>query len=228
MNEQHELEVLLEQARIDAPLASRLARYGALVLAENRRFNLTGAKTPQAFAPHLIDSLSVLPYVSENLVDIGSGAGLPAIPIALACGIRITMVETTLKKARFLESMLEEFSLAGNVIAERAETAARRADLRDGFSCATARAVSNAATVAELLLPFLKSGGVGILQRAAMDRAECNALADAAGMLAGRVAETISLDGERRIILVQKTGPTPERFPRRTGIPEKRPLCMPV
>jgi 16S rRNA (guanine527-N7)-methyltransferase len=220
-----ELEPLLEAAGVEARLVAPLARYGALVLDANRTFNLTGAKTAHALVPHIVDSLSVVPFVADTLVDVGSGAGLPAIPVAIATGVRVTLIEATGKKARFLQRMLETFGLAGEVVAERAEAAARDARLRDAFASGTARAVATAPAIAELLLPFIKPGGVAILQRGRMDARERAALADAALVLAAEVGEEHALAGERRIVLVRKSGPTPLRFPRRTGVPERRPLC---
>ena len=212
---------------MEARLAARLARYGRLVLEANRSFNLTGAKTAAEFALHLLDSLHVVPFLAgDSLVDVGSGAGLPAIPVALATGVRVTLIEPTRKKAHFLEHAIETLELRGEVVAERAEVAARDDRLRDRFSSGTARAVSTAPTVAELVLPFVQPEGVAILQRGATDARERAALADAALMLAARVEEEHLLEGERRIFLVRKSGATPLRFPRRTGIPEKRPLCM--
>jgi 16S rRNA (guanine527-N7)-methyltransferase len=221
-----DFEELLAAANVEQQLVAPLARYGALVLEANRTFNLTGAKSAHEFAAHIVDSLTVAPFVGDTLVDVGSGAGLPAIPVAIATGVPITLIESTWKKARFLRRMLETFELVGEVVAERAEIAAHNERLRDTFTSGTARAVSTAPTVAELLLPFIKPGGIAIVQRAAMDPRERTALADAALMLAAEVDQERTLDGDRRVILVRKTGPTPSRFPRRTGIPEKRPLCM--
>jgi 16S rRNA (guanine527-N7)-methyltransferase len=76
------------------------------------------------------------------------------------------------------------------------------------------------------VLPFLSVGGVAVLQRGSLDRREREAVADAALMLGGHVERELALDGERRILLVRKTAPTSNRFPRRTGVPEKRPLCL--
>jgi 16S rRNA (guanine527-N7)-methyltransferase len=221
-----ELETLLAAAGVEQRLVAPLARYGALVLEANRTFNLTGAKTARDLVPHIVDSLTVVPFVAETLVDVGSGAGLPAIPVAIATGVPITLIEATGKKARFLQRMVATFDLAGEVVAERAEVAARIERLRDAFASGTARAVSTAPTVAELLLPFIKPGGVAILQRGTMDARERSALADAALVLAADVDAEHALQDERRIILVRKHGLTPLRFPRRTGIPEKRPLCV--
>ncbi len=216
---------LLEAAGVEAALIDPLARYAALVLDANRRFNLTGAKNAEQFVPHVLDSLTVVPFLAEPYVDIGSGAGLPAIPAALASGLAVTLVETTAKKARFLEETLATLGVAGRVVCARAETAARDEELRERFAAGTARAVSSAPTVAELLLPFLAIGGIAALQRGTFDDAERTALEDASLVLGGSVEREISLDGERRIVLIRKTAATPYRFPRRTGIPEKRPLC---
>ena len=217
---------LLKEAGLDAPCLERIAAYGALLLEANRRFNLTGAKSPDELLPHLIDSLSIGPYVRGRYVDVGSGGGLPAIPVALATGVEPTLVEAVTKKAVFLRSALHELGLPGQVLCDRAEAAGRDPVLRESFDSATARAVSSAPTVAELLLPLLRMGGVAVVQRGAMETREREALADAAPMLGGRLVEEHRLDGERRILIIRKEGPTPDRFPRRAGIPEKRPLCQ--
>ena len=207
-------------------VTARLERYAELVIETNKRFNLTGAKTREELEPHIADSLTLAPYVVGPLVDIGSGGGLPAIPIAIATGVRVTLIESTSKKAQFLAHALEELGLEGEVVAQRAEVAAHDERLRERFACGTARAVATAPTVAELLLPFLAIGGVAILQRGTMDAREHSALEDASLMLGARVESETTLDQSRRIVFVRKTGATPLRFPRRTGVPEKRPLCL--
>ncbi|MBV8116387.1 MAG: class I SAM-dependent methyltransferase, partial [Candidatus Eremiobacteraeota bacterium] len=105
MSEAGELQSLLE-GHVPEEHRERLARFGALVLEANRKFNLTGAKDASEFAPHIIDSVAIASFIEGSLVDIGSGGGLPAIPLAIVTGVPVTMVETTLKKARFLEQML--------------------------------------------------------------------------------------------------------------------------
>jgi 16S rRNA (guanine527-N7)-methyltransferase len=217
---------LLEAGGAPPEHLDRLARYGEAVLDANRQFNLTGAKTAAEFAPHVLDSLTIASEIRGSLVDVGSGGGLPAIPLAIVTGVPVTMIETTIKKARFLERMLAELGLVGEVVAERAEVAGHDPRLREAFLSGTARAVSGASTVAELLLPLLAVGGVAVLQRGAMDTRERHALSDAAVMLGGEVERETILDGERRMILVRKQAPTAIRFPRRIGVPEKRPLCL--
>lgn len=216
----------LQAAGVEARLSEPLARFGELVLATNRKFNLTGAKSEEELAPHIVDSLSVVPFVREPYVDIGSGGGFPAIPVAIATGVRVTMIETTLKKARFLREALDAFGLQGEVVAERVETAAHEERLREKFASGTARAVSSAPTVAELLLPLIEVGGVAILQRGRDEERERRALEDASLMLGAAIETEYQLGEGRRIVLLRKTQPTQIRFPRRTGIPEKRPLCM--
>jgi 16S rRNA (guanine527-N7)-methyltransferase len=220
-----QLRSRLETAQTAAHLIEPLARYGALVLEANRRFNLTGAKNADDMAPHIVDSLTLLPYVREPFIDIGSGAGLPAIPLAVAAGVHVTLIESTRKKARFLEHALARLDLRGEVVPLRAEVAAHDQRWREHFASGTARAVALAPAVAELLLPFLAVGGIAILQRGMMDNRERAALEDAATVLGGIVEAEHRAGGERRIVLLRKTLRTPARFPRRTGTPQKRPLA---
>jgi 16S rRNA (guanine527-N7)-methyltransferase len=217
---------LLDAGGVEPDVRDRLTRYGRLVLETNRSLNLTGAKTEDDLAPHLLDSLSLLPFLGTNLVDVGSGAGFPAIPLAIASGRPITMVETTQKKALFLRRMLEELDLEGEVVNERAEVAGHIERLRDRFTTGTARAVGSGPTVIELLLPFVATGGLALLQRGKLDDAERAAMSDAAPMLAAAVEAESLIEGDRRILFVRKLGATPQRFPRRSGVPAQRPLCL--
>jgi 16S rRNA (guanine527-N7)-methyltransferase len=206
-------------------LAGRLAAFGALLLEANRKVNLTGAKDGAALVPHLLDALTLAADVSGDLVDVGSGGGLPGIPLALATGVRVVLIEPTGKKAAFLARALRECGVAGEAVAERAETAARDERFREQFACATARAVSLAPTVAELTVPFLRIGGRALLQRAVPEPRERQALEDAAPMLGAALIEERVVEGDHRIFVLEKRQPTPPRFPRRNGVPEKRPLC---
>lgn len=220
-----ELFALLDDAGVAPELRAPLSRFGALVLEANRRVNLTGAKSAAALAEHLLDSLTVVPHAREPYVDVGSGAGLPGIPVAIAAGIPVTLIEATAKKAAFLAKTLEELRVQGRVIQQRAEDAGQDDALRGRFASGTARALSGVTTVAELLLPLIAPGGVAVLQRGRFDERERRSLEDASLMLGGRIESEVALEGARRILLLRKERPTPLRFPRRSGIPEKRPLC---
>jgi 16S rRNA (guanine527-N7)-methyltransferase len=223
---EHDLLVAgLLAAGVDAALAERLAAYGAMLLDANRRVNLTGAKDAAALLPHLLDALTLANDVRESLVDVGSGGGLPGIPLALATGARVLLVEPIAKKAAFLERAVADLGIDGVIVAGRAETAARDPRYREQFLFATARAVANPSTVAELTVPFLRVGGRALLQRGALEAAERQAVADAAPMLGANLAEERIVDGQRRIVILAKQATTGLRFPRRNGVPEKRPLC---
>jgi 16S rRNA (guanine527-N7)-methyltransferase len=224
--EEDDLAAALREVDVPGELAARLAFYGALLLEANRKVNLTGAKDVAGLVPHLLDALTLAGDVTESLVDVGSGGGLPGIPLALATGARIVLVEPTVKKAAFLERALLACGVAGEVVAERAEVAGRDARFREQFAFATARAVSRAPTVAELTVPFLRIGGRALLQRAIMEPRERQALEDAAPMLGAEFVEERELAGDRRVLVLAKRVATEQRFPRRNGIPEKRPLCL--
>ena len=210
---------------IGADLARRLAAYGELVLDANRTRNLTAAREPGAFAEQILDALTLAGDLDGSLIDLGSGAGLPGIPLAIATGQPVVLVESVKKKAVFLSRALAALGVSGEVIAVRAERLGADPAFRERFRCATARAVASAPTVAELTIPFLALGGRALLQRGAMSDRERQALMDAAPMLGAAFVEERCLGGERRILIVCKVAPTQARFPRRDGIPEKRPLC---
>lgn len=215
----------LSAAGVEPALAERLGVYAALVLDANRRLNLTGARDGTAFAEHLLDALTLRDDVRGELVDVGSGNGVPGIPLALATGARVALVEPIKKRATFLAAALHALGLEGEVIAERAEDAARDPAFRERFGTATARAVSSAPAVAELTVPFLAVGGRALLQRGTLAAGERDAVADAALVLGAELIEERPLDGERRVLVLKKRAPTGPRFPRRSGVPAKRPLC---
>ncbi len=208
--------------------AQRLELYVRLLLERNTGLNLTGARDVPSALEQIRDSLTLVPYVREPLIDIGSGGGFPAIPLAIVTGMRVTLVESVLKKARFLEEMARVLELPLDVRSLRAEEAARDPALRAAFHSATARAVAGLTTVLELAVPFLTIGGLAVLQRGGLGVAEKAAAVDAALVLGAEVEAEIAAgtgDGGRSLLLVRKTASTGPRFPRRTGIPAKRPLC---
>ena len=216
----------LRVAGVADELAGRLAVYAAMVLDANRRLNLTGAKGGASFAAHILDALTLRADVEEPLIDVGSGNGVPGIPLALATGARVTLLEPIKKRADFLTRALAGLGIEGEVLARRAEDAARDPAHRERYRTATARAVASAPAVAELTVPFLAVGGRALLQRGGLEPAERNAVADAALVLGAELVEERPLDGERRIVILRKAAPTNPRFPRKNGIPTKRPLCL--
>jgi 16S rRNA (guanine527-N7)-methyltransferase len=217
---------ILAAHAVTPDLAQRLASYGQLVLEANRTTNITAARDPATFAEQLLDALTIANDVAGPLIDIGSGAGLPGIPLAIVTGQPVVLVDSVRKKATFLARALGELGIAGEAIASRAERLGVDPAFRERFQCATARAVSSAPTVAELTVPFLSVGGKALLQRGAFAERERQALFDAATMLGADVVEERLLGGDRRVLVLAKRTPTQQRFPRRDGVPEKRPLCF--
>jgi 16S rRNA (guanine527-N7)-methyltransferase len=216
----------LRTAGVDDDLAVRLAVYAALVLEANRRLNLTGAKDGAAFAGHILDALTLRDDVESPLIDVGSGNGVPGIPLALATGARVTLLEPIKKRALFLRRALAALGIEGDVVDARAEDAGRDPLRRERYRTATARAVASAPAVAELTVPLIAIGGRALLQRGGLEPKERNAVADAALVLGAELIEERSLDGDRRILVLRKTTATGPRFPRKNGTPAKRPLCL--
>ena len=216
---------VLEAAGVDPPLADRLALYAALVLEANRRVNLTGAKDGAGFAAHILDALTLRADARSPLVDVGSGNGLPGVVLAIASGARVTLVEAIKKRAAFLARVLPALGVAGAVIADRAEEAGRDPQHREQYLTATARAVASAPAVAELTVPFLAIGGRALLPRGGLDARERHAVADAALVLGAELVEERAVGGDRRVLVLEKRVPTSPRFPRKNGVPAKRPLC---
>jgi 16S rRNA (guanine527-N7)-methyltransferase len=210
----------------DETVGERLDRYAELLLRRNAAVNLTGARDRRALDEHIADALSIARHVRSPLVDVGSGGGLPGIPLALATRTRVVFVESVAKKARFLREAIAALGIDAEVVEARAELAARDPSLRGRFASATARAVGAVPTVLELTLPFLADGGIAILQRGGLDEAERQAATDAALMLGGELVGEELLGGGRRVLLAAKRAGTPTRFPRRPGVPERRPLCL--
>jgi 16S rRNA (guanine527-N7)-methyltransferase len=215
-------------ARHGAPpdALERLARYGELLLERNREFNLTGARDADAIAEHIADALTLLPLIAEDgeLIDVGAGGGLPGIPLAIVRGIRVTSVDATAKKIAFVSDAMKQLDIDGEAIAGRAENLAQEQRFRDRFTYATARALGSAAAVIELTLPFVAVGGRALLQRGTLGDVERAVAKETALALGSEVTEELPLAGERRILIVTKRTPTPERFPRRVGIAQHRPL----
>jgi 16S rRNA (guanine527-N7)-methyltransferase len=233
-----ELQVLPDlAARLDGPMLDRLEAYVALLLAANERFNLTRVTEPINVArTHLLDALAALPYLEEigsgRAVDLGSGGGVPAIPIAIARPeLSWLLVESVGKKARALSDFVDELRLpALQVVAERAETVGRDPRYRETASLVTARAVAGLPVLAELALPLLAPGGQLLAWKGPLTArdAELRQGARAVAQLGGARPEVLSAGipqlGGHTFVRVAKQRSTPARYPRRPGEPARRPL----
>lgn len=212
-------------------------RYYTELVRWNRRANLTAiTEWEEAQVRHFLDSLSAAqslpPFMlrSGAFIDIGSGGGFPGIPMKLAFpGMTGALLDSTAKKTAFLAHTCDVLGLHDmTVLTGRAETAARDAGLREKFDIAFARAVAEVAVLAELTLPFVRVGGLVVMHKKAAISAEIERAQNAIETLGGRVREVmpVSLPGldDRSLVVLEKHSATPERYPRRPGMPAKRPL----
>jgi len=225
----------IEALQLDLPatVAPACGEYLARLLEANRRFNLTAVReADEAWMRHVLDALSLVPFVGEvkSLVDVGSGGGLPGLVLAIALpGVKVTLIEATGKKARFLESTAQAMGL-GNVavVAERAETVGRDAAHREKYDAATGRAIGPLRVMLELTLPLVRVGGWVIAPKGAQAEAELREAGDALMLLgAGEVEVYDALPGvvdDAVAVMVQKAQPTPSEYPRRPGVPKHEPL----
>jgi 16S rRNA (guanine527-N7)-methyltransferase len=202
------------------------------------RLRLTALTDPEAVQRrHFLEPLALLQAIEGSqplpaaAVDIGSGAGFPGLPIKIVRPkLRLTLVEAHAKRAAFLEQLSRTLGLEGvTVVNARAEDAARDPAHREAYGLALARAVAPLPTLVELALPFLEVGGLLAAPKGSGAPREVREAAAALSALGGYVESVAPLAVPHAtvrptLVLVRKTGPTPDRFPRRAGIPSKRPL----
>ena len=216
---------------------SQYVRYYAELVRWNRRVNLTAVtEWEEAQMRHFLDSLSAAqplpPFMlrSGAFIDVGSGGGFPGIPMKLAFpGMVGTLLDSTAKKTAFLAHACDVLGLQYmTVCTSRAETAARDAGMREKFDIAFARAVAEVAALAELTLPFVRVGGLVVMHKKADIAEELQRAAGAIETLGGSLRNVVpvSLPGlnDRSLVVLEKQGATPELYPRRPGMPAKRPL----
>jgi 16S rRNA (guanine527-N7)-methyltransferase len=221
-----------------ADKAAALERYAALIRAENERAGLVSRGDLAAIERrHLAESFALLEALEKRdllrapAIDIGSGAGFPGVPIKIIRpDLQIAFLEANQKKAAFLEQVVMELGFAdARVLAMRAEDAGRDEEHREAYALAFARAVAPLAVLMELALPLLAVGGTLAAPKGSAAGRELAEAENALQVLGGEVIDTLPLAVEGRgpaptLVLIRKSSRTPERYPRRAGIPRKRPL----
>jgi len=208
----------------------------------NRKLNLTAiVDEEEILVKHFIDSLSCLLGVPSQIyqkirkvVDIGSGAGFPGIPLKIyQQGLDITLLEATMKKVEFLRHVSHKlgFERTLEIIHGRAEEYGKNRQYREKYDLAVSRAVSNLAILAEYCLPFVNIGGIFISQKGGEIKGELRKSRKAIEVLGGRVKQVIPYkllfgeeEIERNLVVMDKVEETPENYPRRPGVPAKRPI----
>lgn len=224
---------------LDRAQLSLLATYTDL-LAGYELANVIGTKDrQQILLEHLLDSLSCL--VVEDLrwsgsaIDVGAGGGLPGIPLSIVCPeLRITLLEATEKKVRFLEYVRAELSLENlEVLHARVEDAGRKPGYRESFDVATARALATLPVLLEYCAPLVRPGGTILAMKGRLPEQELSQGIAASQELGVQLREVLKIDygaqlpqKERRLVIFDKVYATPGKFPRRVGLAKKRPLAV--
>jgi len=233
-------EILTEGAAelgvpLSAPVCAAMRRYCDLLAERNAVMNLTAIRGEDASARlHFLDCLALVPmfpFAGASVIDVGSGAGFPGLPIRLAeSTVSLTLLDAQQKRVGFLNEVCASLELDGvRCLHARAEEASRDPALRDSFDFAVSRAVARLNVLCELCLPFVRPGGAFLAMKSAEAEAELDEAAGAIAKLGGR-AEAVrgyAIPGEqavRRVVVIRKLGPTPKAYPRRFARIQASPL----
>lgn len=216
---------------LDAEAVRRFSLFRDQLIATNRQFNLTAITDPDDIETRLFaESLAILPLLpagTERLLDVGSGGGIPGIPLAIARpDVRVDMLEATAKKVRFLHEATGELGLTNTgAYHGRAEDFGRLPAYREQYQAVTARAVARLVTLAELVLPFLAIGGVAILPKGDAAGDELREAREAIEICGGEPRPIFHSDiNNARFVIIDKRRATPDLYPRRPGVPGKQPI----
>ncbi len=213
-----------------------LATYEKELMSWNQKFNLTAIRDVDGIrVKHFLDSFSCVLAWKANppsrLVDVGTGAGFPGIPLKILYpSMQVTLVESVGKKAMFCQHIIEVLRLDGiEVVNARAETLGQDARHREKYDWAVARAVANLSVLSEYLLPLVKVKGTMLAQKGESGPAEAQSAEHAIKLLGGKLQQVIPLNlpgvvEDRYLVLVDKVHATPPKYPRNAGQPAKEPL----
>lgn len=212
-------------------------RYYELLVEWNEKINLTAiTDRDEVYLKHFYDSITLGLHTEVlngevTLCDVGAGAGFPSIPLKIAYpNIQVTIVDSLNKRINFLELLFEELGLEGvRCFHDRAETFGQNPAHRAAYDIVTARAVARMSVLSELCMPLVKKEGYFVAMKAASSQEELDAAKAAIATLGGKVEKDYAFElpkeeGERHIILIKKTKETPKKYPRKPGVPNKKPL----
>ncbi len=218
------------------PQLSALQQYEHELLEWNSLYNLTAISDPDKVRiKHFLDSLSCLLVMRETtfkrVIDVGTGAGFPGLPLKIVCPtMQITLVDSVGKKVDFCNHIVKTLGLEGvEVIQERAENIGKKSEYREQYDWAIARAVATMSVLAEFLLPLVRVGGSMLAMKGESAPAETQAAEHALRVLGGHLNRLVPvvLPGvvdERYLVVVDKVAASPQKYPRRAGVPVKKPL----
>ena len=219
----------------DGVTLDRLARYHALLTEWNARIDLTAVLDPEEMVDrHYLDSaaplaLGLIPQ-GARVIDVGTGAGLPGIPLCiLRPDLRVTLLDAQRKRVTFLQAAIEALDLPAQAVHMRAEDAARDEARREAYDVAVSRAVAATPTLLELTLPFVRVGGRAIARKGPGPQAELEQARRAAHLLGGALEGVLDApvpgrDWQHVLLVCAKRQKTARQYPRRAGLPGKNPL----
>ena len=215
---------------------SQFLRYYEMLIDWNEKINLTAiTEFEEVLKKHFLDSISIGRFLKQNgevsILDIGTGAGFPGIPIKIAFpDTKITLLDSLNKRVIFLNEVIKELSL-DNIMAlhGRAEDFAKKEDMREQFDFCVSRAVANLSSLSEFCLPYVKVGGTFISYKSEKAKEELEASENAISILGGGNVKTDEFllpgtDFKRTFVIIEKTKVTPKKYPRKAGTPVKQPL----
>lgn len=222
--------------RLSPRQVAAFERYEAELMEWNSRHNLTAIRDPQGIrVKHFLDSLTCLLAWRDNppssLIDVGTGAGFPGLPLKIIQpSLKLTLVESVGKKAEFCRHAANILGMDKvEVLQARAEEVGQMPKHRECYDWAVARAVASMPILVEFLLPLVKIGGSIVAQKGETAAAEAHSSDRAIRLLGGRLKQLVKVDlpgvaEERYLVIIEKIAATPPNYPRRVGVPAKKPL----
>ena len=222
--------------KLDEKQIKQFYDYMNLLLEWNEKINLTAiTEKNEIILKHFVDSLTISKHIKQGayMIDVGTGAGFPGIPIKIARkDVEVVLMDSLNKRINFLNDVIEKLGLKKiETIHSRAEELGRNKNYREKFDVVTSRAVANLNTLSEYMLPFVKKGGVAICMKGSEVQEELEKAKKAISILGGTVGEVESFvlpnsDISRNVVMVKKVENTPAKYPRKAGTPAKEPLVL--
>lgn len=226
------LEISLSQEQVEQFLA-----YYEMLTEKNKVMNLTAiTEFEEVIEKHFLDRLSLVKAVSLKgrklrLLDLGTGAGFPGIPLKIAYPeIEMVLMDSLNKRVLFLQEVTEKLRLEGIVsVHGRAEEMARKKEYRENFDLCVSRAVANLASLSEYCIPFVRTGGLFVSYKSGDVEEELGQSGRAVKLLGGSVRDVVKFqlpntEMRRSLVVIEKVKPTPKAYPRKAGTPGKEPL----